>query len=643
MTSYKIVLVGQPNAGKSTLFNVLSDIKAAAGNFAGTSVKITQSAIQLGGRVFQLLDLPGTYSLNADDDAERITCDYLLGERVDLVVNVVDSTLLARSLELTSELLELGLPMAVALNMQDEAEKRGLKIDHEKLERMLGVPVVPTSALHGKGVLQLMERCARVLAAPGAPPQPLPVFPYTAHIEALIQELAGALPEPTGGRNGNRRFYAIKAIENPAMVPEEMRRPLEAEIAAACSQIRDIHQRECFESIACERHHLAMKLSEEISEFVPRRTIHLHDRLDRFFLHPLAGRLFLTAYFLGFFTVIFLAGGIFSRWLDPLLNRIPPLLLPLQKASSLLWLVADGIFQGLAGSLGIILPYFLPLIFLHSLFEDSGYLSRIAFLLDGLLHRIGLHGKSVAAFILGLGCTAPALYATRILEKKRDRTLSALLLPFIPCSARNAVIFAVTAALAGPAWALVIYVFVLLVIGATGKAISLFLPKPGGLIMEIPDLKVPSLRNALVNTGRQLREFLLAVVPLLLLGSVAMSLLGYLNLSARIDTLFSPLVNGVLGLPSGLGTTLVFGFFRKELIVIMATQALGAASLATLPLTTDQAVVFLVFVTLYFPCFTTFVVMGREFAWKIAAASALLSVVVATLAAYLFKVLLIVF
>jgi len=640
MTSYKVVLVGQPNAGKSTLFNVLSDIKAAAGNFAGTSVRITQSAIDLHGRVFQLLDLPGTYSLNAADDAERITRDYLLGEKIDLVINVVDSTLLARSLELTSELLELGLPMAIALNMQDEAEKRGLKIDHEKLERLLGIPVVPTSALHGKGVLHLMERCALMLSAP---PSPLPVFPYTAHIETLVQALAGAMAEPAGGRNGSRRFYAIKAIENPDMVPADLARPIAAEIAAACAQIRDFHKLECFESIAYERHHLAMKLSEAIAEFVPRQTIHLHDRLDRFLLHPLLGRLFLVAYFLVFYALIFITGNLFSRWLDPLLNRVPPLLLPLQKLSGLLWLTVDGLWQGLAGSLGVVLPYFLPLIFLHALFEDTGYLSRIAFLLDGLLHRVGLQGKAVAAFILGFGCTAPALYATRILENRRDRTLTALLLPFIPCSARNAVIFALTAALAGPVWAMVIYMFVLLVIAVTGKAISLFLVKPGGLIMEIPDLKVPSPRNALAATWRQLKEFASAVVPLLLLGSAAMSWLGYLNIGARIDAFFSPLVNGLLGLPAQLGTTLVFGFFRKELIVIMAKQALGAASLALLPLTTGQTVVFLVFVTLYFPCFTTFVVMGREFGWKTAGASAALSVAVASLAAYLFKVLFVVF
>ncbi len=640
MKSFKIVLVGQPNAGKSTLFNVLSDIKAAAANFAGTSVRITQSAIQLDGRIFQLLDLPGTYSLNANDDAEKLTQKYLLSEKIDLIVNVVDSTLLARSLELTSELLELGRPMAIALNMQDEAEKRGLKIDHEKLEKALGVPVVPTSALHGKGVRQLMERCSRLL---NTEPPPLPFFPYTAHIEALVQKLAAAMSEPSCGQNGSRRFYAIKAIENPSMVPENLRRPLEADAEAACSQIRDFHQRDCFESVAYERHHLAMKLSEEISEFVPRKTIHLHDRLDRFFLHPLFGRFILLAYFLGFYAAIFFAGNLFSRWLDPLLNRIPPLLVPLQKTSTFLWLTADGLWQGAAGSLGVVLPYFLPLIFLNAIFEDTGYLSRIAFLLDGLLHRIGLHGKSVAAFILGFGCTAPALYATRILENKRDRILSALLLPFIPCSARNAVIFALTAALAGPLWALVIYFFVLMVIAVTGKTISLFLEKPGGLIMEIPDLKVPSLRNALAGTGRKLREFAVTVIPLLLLGSMAMSWLGHLKIGARIDALSSPLISGVLGLPAQLGTTLVFGFFRKELIVVMAKQALGAASLALLPLTAGQAVVFLVFVTLYFPCFTTFMVMGREFGWKTAGASALLSIVVATLSAYLFKVLFLIF
>ncbi|MEI6614389.1 MAG: ferrous iron transport protein B [Chrysiogenales bacterium] len=634
MKNFKIVLVGQPNAGKSTLFNVLSDIKAATANFAGTSVKIIQSTIQLQGKVFQLLDLPGTYSLNAGDDAEKITQEYLLGEKIDLVINVVDSTLLARSLELTTELLELELPLVVALNMQDEAEKRGLKIDPEKLEKLLGVPVVSTAALYGKGVLQLMERCLNKLTGTL---NPQPVLPYTAHVETLVQKLVRTLPDTWEQRNGSRRFYAIKAIENPAMVPENIRQKMTAAVASASREIKDFHQRDCFESIAYERHHQAMKLSEEISFSVARRKVQLRDRLDRFLLHPLFGRFFLIVYFLIFFAAIFFVGNLLNGWLVPVLEKIPPLILPLKNISGFLWLTADGLFQGLAGSLGIVLPYFLPLVFLNSLFEDTGYLSRIAFLLDGLLHRIGLHGKSVAAFILGFGCTVPALYATRILENKRDRLLSALLLPFIPCSARNAVIFALTAAFAGPVWALGIYLYVLLVIAATGKVISLFLAKPGGLIMEIPDLKSPSWRGALVKTGQKLKEFAIQVIPLLLLGSVAMAWLGYLRIDPLINGFFSPLLKGLLGLPAKLGATLVFGFFRKELIIVMASQTLGVSSLALLPLTLGQTVVFIVFVTLYFPCFATFVVMWKEFGWKTVSASAVLSVLVAATSAYLFK------
>ncbi len=634
MNSFKIVLVGQPNAGKSTLFNVLSDIKASTANFAGTSVKILQSDIQLHGKSFQLLDLPGTYSLNATDDAEKITQSFLLNEKIDLIINVVDSTMLARSLELTAELLEMELPLVVALNMQDEAEKRGLKIDSEKLENILGVPIVSTAALFGKGVLQLMERCLQKLSETS---KSRPVLPYTAHVETLVQKLAHALPHRVDQLNGSRRFFAIKAIENPAMIPEQVRQWISVAIISACREIQKFHQRDCFESIAYERHHQAMKWCEEISSFTSRHQIQFRDRFDRFLLHPLFGRFFLLAYFLFFFSTIFFIGNLLSSWLGSILQKIQPLILPLRNVSGFLWLTVDGLYQGLAGSLGIVLPYFLPLIFLNSVFEDTGYLSRIAFLLDGLLHRIGLHGKSVAAFILGFGCTAPALYATRILENKRDRLLSALLLPFIPCSARNAVIFALTAAFAGPIWALVIYLYALLVIAVTGKFIALFLPKSGGLIMEIPDLKPPSWNSALAKTGHKLKEFSIQVIPWLLLGSVAMAWLGYLRIGPWIDAFFSPLLQGLLGLPAKLGTTLVFGFFRKELIIVMANQALGVSSLSLLPLTLSQIVVFAVFVTLYFPCFATFVVMWKEFGWKTVSASAVLSVSVAAFSAFMFK------
>ena len=264
---------------------------------------------------------------------------------------------------------------------------------------------------------------------------------------------------------------------------------------------------------------------------------------------------------------------------------------------------------------------------------DTGYLARMAFLMDGIMHRIGLHGKSVAPFIMGLGCSVPAIYGSRIIENRRDRTLTALLIPFIPCSARTAVIFALTAAFAGPLAALLIYLLVALVVGITGKFLTFFMGRPTGLVLEIPDLRIPSASVSLSKTWTMMREFIFFAVPFLVGGSIVMEWLDYAGIGTEINRLFAPLMETVLGLPVALGATLLFGFFRKELILVMATAALGVATIAELPMTSGQVMVFVVFVTLYFPCFSTFVVLWKEFGSRIAIASAVLSVIVATLAA----------
>lgn len=632
MTSplYRVALVGQPNAGKSTLFNVLSDIKTHSSNFSGTTVEIVTSTISLGGRPCLLIDLPGAYSLNPGDEAERVTLEYLLHEPLDLIVNVVDSTLMSRSLELTVELLELGLPLVVALNQQDEAERRGMRIDVAALETRLQVPVIPTSARLGKGIGRLTETCRQRLGQPAPTRSPLH---FTSHIESRLERIAAAMERHQETEPERpRRFLAIKSLENPDLVPPPLREAVAAEIHAACQEIEHLHEQDCLEAIAHERHHLAMKITEQTSRFIDRKTIPRRDILDRYLLHPLLGQLILLLFFLAYFGLVFVVGNLLSGLLSPLLTAVPRLYASWHTTHPWLWTFSDGIFQGLAGSLGIILPYFLPLIFLTSLFEDTGYLARIAFLLDGLVHRIGLHGKSVASFVMGLGCSVPALVSTRILENRRDRFLSAVLIPFIPCSARHAVIFSLTAAFLGPLWAFILYFFVLVVIAVTGKTLSLFLPKPLGLIMEIPELKIPSLRSAAANTLLRLKEFCLQVVPILVGGSLILSAFTVLHLDVWVNRLFAPFLH-LLALPAQLGSTLVFGFFRKELIIVMAGQALGVSSLAQLPLTPHQIVVFLVFVTLYFPCFSTFVTMWKEFGARTALASGALSVGVASISA----------
>jgi len=637
MRKPNIVLVGQPNAGKSTIFNVLSDIKTSSSNFSGTTVEYTESDILIKGKLFHIVDLPGVYSLNPGDEAEVLTYNYLIRNDIDLVINVVDASMLARSLELTVELIELGFPMVIALNMWDEADRKGIKIYPERLEEQLGIPVVTTSALHGKGVKKLVESAYHVVDHESKPPNRVL---FTSHVEQLIKGLEDKLAGLELIGNGTPRFYAVKSIENPDLLPPGIIETITPELEEIRSHFTSMHSNETHETISYERHHHAMKLAEHISHFIDRREVPLRERLDRFWLHPILGYFPLLLFFMIFFLTIYFVGNLLSRVVNLPLNLIPPLYEGLKTTSLFWWSTIDGVFQGFSGAIGIVLPYFLPLIFLTSLFEDTGYLARIAFLLDGIMHKMGLHGKSVAPFILGFGCSVPALYGSRIIENKKERILTALLIPFIPCSARTTVIFALAIAFTGPWWALFIYAFVALVVAVTGRLLSIFVGKPTGLILEIPDLKIPSIRVAFSKSWNRMKDFLRFALPFLILGSVAMGWLEYVKIHESVNRFFAPLLKGILGLPEALGSTLVFGFFRKELIIVMANTAMGVERTADLPLTPEQIIVFLIFVTLYFPCFATFVVMWKEFKKGVTLLSTVLSVAVATLSAYLIKIIL---
>ncbi len=630
-----IAIVGQPNAGKSTLFNVLSDIKTGTSNFAGTSVKLAECLLNFRGETIKLVDLPGLYSLNPSDEAERVTLDYLKSGAADMIVNVVDSTLLARSLELTFELKEFGLPMVVALNMIDEARDKGLEIFPDKLSQELGLNVVPISAIYGKGITKLLESTREVSKKRLTQPKQIS---FTAHIESKVKQVEEKFSGFNNILSGSNRFYAIKSIENPQLVPVGFinnNQEFLSEIATAI--IRD-HNVDATEAFSYERHHFAMKTAELTSVFTKKNNSLLTDKLDKFLLHPVFGHVGFAIFQLVLFVTIFYVGDYLSGLMERPVELIMSLYKPLKNYNLFLYTTVDGVAQGVVGVIGIVLPYFFPLVLLTSIFEETGYLSRIAFLVDNLMQRVGLHGKSVAAFILGVGCSVPAIYATRVLDSRRDRILTAILIPFVPCSARIAVIFALTAAFAGPIWAVVVFLFVILVIALSGKFLSLFMKKPTGLILEMPQLRLPSLSLSLKKTYYKIDDFLKEALPFLILGSVILGWIELFEVAKYVDMIFYPILEYVLDLPSQLGSTLVFGFFRKELILVMANQSMGVESLALLPLTKGQVIVFIIFVTLYFPCFTTFVVLLKEFGWKIGVLSATLSVVIATISALIFRI-----
>ena len=633
-----VIFVGQPNCGKSTLFNSIAGLKAETSNFPGTTVKHTHSRVAIEGRLLDIVDLPGTYSLCPSDPAERTALRHLFSEKPDLVINVVDASILGRSLEFTLELIELGRPMVVALNMLDMAEKKGIKIDAEKLAARLGVPVVPVIASRGRGVKELLDEAFRVLEEFVMPSPP----PWSRDVEARVEEMARLLPEDFPLVAG-RRFTAVKMIEADRLFCDRMLGELEpglkSEVERVRAEIESGRNMPAYEVVAAERHHLALKIAEESSRVVRGKGITWDKRIDAVIMHPFYGYVILVAVFMAFFVLIFKIGNPLEGLL---LKPFAAVSLDLRRhlGSNVLFHLADGLVQGIGGGIAIVLPYFIPLLVLMAFLEDLGYLARAGFLLDAFMHRIGLHGKSVSPFILGFGCNVPAIVSTRILESRRDRVITSLLIPFIPCSARTTIILALVAFALGPWAALAFYAGNLLLIAVLGKILSLFTKAPSpGLILEIPTLKLPRLGNILKKTYFQLRSFVGFAWPLLIAGSVFLGLLQSVHADRTINAILAPLVSGALGLPRELGVTLIFGFLRKELSLIMMLQALGTGYGDLLSvITKQQLLVFTVFVSFFIPCLSTFAILWKEIGKKVAFLSAGLSISIAILLSWLIRI-----
>ena len=624
-----IIFLGQPNCGKSALFNAIAGLKVDTSNFPGTTVKHTHSEVNVAGNVFNIIDLPGTYSLNPSDETEKVALSHLFFQEPDMIINVVDASILGRSLELTQELIELGYPMVIALNMMDLAEKKGIKTDIQKLEKLLGVPVIPTVAIHGRGIKELLVTALQTLEQH----RPITPLKWTRDVEDKVEEFQRAIPEnfPVVG---NRRFAAIKMLEVGKRFFNQTLEDMSPDLKKARDKVRDdlekMHGVPAYEVISAERHHLAAKIFEESSEVVRIQKIGWLERADDIIMHPFFGYVILVAVFLAFFFIIFQVGNPLE---EILLNPISRLrsFLSSQFGTGILFYLLDGLLQGIGGGLAIVLPYFLPLLFMMSFLEDIGYLSRASFLMDTFMHRIGLHGKSISPFILGFGCNVPAIISTRILESRRDKVITTLLIPFIPCTARTTIILALVAFYLGPVWALGFYVFNIILLGVLGRIISFFYKEPSpGLILEIPTLKVPSLKNIWKKTYFQLKAFAKFAWPVLIAGSVVLAIMQFFHMDSIINVILSPLVEKALGLPQELGVTLIFGFLRKELSLIMMLQALGVDyhNLMSV-ITKEQLIVFTVFVSFFIPCLSTVAIIWKEVGKKIAFISIGLNVAVA--------------
>jgi ferrous iron transport protein B len=628
----RIALAGQPNCGKSTLFNNIGGYKAITSNFPGTTVKYTETRTHVFGYTCDCIDLPGTYSLTAGDLAELEARRHLLSGEVDVILNVVDASLLIRSLELTLQLLELEVPMVLCLNMMDEAQRKGIEIDVPKLSNLLGIPAIPTIATSGKGLKELFTEALSVYEEK----KKGKTLRFSKDIETIIDELTPLLPSGSPvSENIPFRFLAIKLLENDEFFVKGIRSiDFLSRTKSFQEKLEQIHGFPSDQVISSERHALAMNLFERASTVIhpPKKDIRI--AIDHWVMHPFLGYMILAAVFYGFFNLIFGVGGYIEEPLMDFFNYWIAQLGGVFGEGSLPFFLSKGVLQGIAGGIAIVLPYLVPFLIGLSVLEDIGYLPRVAFLMDVFMHRIGLHGKSIIPFILGYGCSVPAVMATRILEFPQHRFIVSILTTMIPCAARITIIFALVAFLIGPNAALAIFALNILVVGISGKILSLLFPYPEanlGLILEIPAYQFPPLKNTLKKSWYRIREFIVIAWPILIAGSTLLALMEYGGLEKSINWILSPLTN-LLGLPDSVGTTLIFGLLRKELSMIMLTQALGTTQVLTV-MTKTQILVFTVFVIFYVPCLATVAALWREIGKKGALLAVLFTLSVAIILA----------
>lgn len=606
-------LIGQPNCGKSTLFNQVAGYKAETGNFSGTTVTFTESNVRLMGEVVDIVDLPGTYTLAGSNPAEREVIKYLTSNAVDVVVNVLDASNLAHGLSMTVELLELDLPMVVALNMMDEADRIGIQIDVKTLEEKLGIPVVPMIASKGRGIQPLFVQAYHVGRKNQKPHQPS----YSEEIEQVLDVLQERLINIDS--HLNFRALAIKILEGDEEILEEVSQQVQgirSELKALKTALQHQHRKSTEWLIDEERSQLADRIAQSVVKQGTRR-ISVRDRLDDILLHPFWGYVFLIVILYLFFQLVYTLGGIIEAPLMEQFGRFEAWLVSFSSGEQgLLYQVLIGLIQGVAGGVAIVLPYLIPFLIGLGILEDIGYLPRVAFLMDSLMHKLGLHGKSIVPFILGFGCNVPAIMSTRILEDKRERFISAALSTLVPCAARLAVVFGLVAFYLGPALALAIYLFDLFVIALTARILSRLVPDTSpGLILEMPVYRIPTVKTVVHKAWWRIREFVVEAWPLLIIGSIILAVMNYFNLSILLNRLVSPL-SWVLGLPTEVGLPLIFGVLRKELSLIMLGQALGSMEFSTV-LTPTQMITYAVFVVFYIPCLATMVVIRKELGWKV--------------------------
>ncbi len=609
--SNKIILVGNPNVGKSVIFGLLTNKYVTVSNYPGTTVEISYGDMLLEGKKYLIVDTPGVNNLVPMSEDEKVTRDIFLKERPFTVVQVADTKNIRRSLLITLQIAEMGLPLMLVLNMEDEARDRGIIIDINQIKTLMGVEAVSTIAPQRKGLKDIK-------AAIPIPAIPTIKIKYPPVIEEYIGKISALLPQ----FSVSRRALSVMILSDDESLKEWLITNLNPKAIKEIEILRDDCQSKVKEPISLlinqRRLDIADEITAKVFKKIPAEGGKLLSFIGKISMHPLWGipLLLLVLYGLYAFVGIFGAGTlvnfcekiILGRYVNPMITKVVQLIIPVGLIQQML-IGEYGLFTvALTYAIAIILPITATFFIAFAILEDSGYLPRLAIMSNRVFNIMGLNGKAVLPMVLGLGCGTMAVMTSRILETKRERLIITFLLALaVPCSAQLGVILGMLGALSFKAtlvWSGTVLATLLFSGYLASKVIR---GEKTEFFLEIPPIRKPNLMNILVKTLGRIEWYLKEAVPLFILGTFILFILHKFNFLNTLEAIASPVVVSLLGLPEKTTESFILGFLRRDY---------GAAGLFAMAekgmLTPVQSVVSLVTITLFIPCLANFFMIIKE-------------------------------